>query len=155
MLPLLALLCVLACSGCGPHMKSQQNIKPYERVMPIQPPGTVPAHGRLATLTAQQSKLAANPLAANATNLRNGKIYYDYYCLMCHGVKGDGNGPVGQGYIPKPTDLSSRKLAGISDGELYRRMLHGVGHDPVLDQTVQPAHRWPLELYLRTFSQRK
>ena len=107
---------------------------------------------QLATLTEQQSKLATNPIPANATNLHNGKIYYGYYCLMCHGPKGDGNGPVGQSYVPKPTDLSSPRLIGITDGELYRRMLHGEGHDPVLDQTVQPAHRWPLVLYVRTFS---
>jgi hypothetical protein len=118
--------------------------------MPEKPAGTTPTTGRLVTLTAQQAKLVKNPLSVNETSLANGKIYYGYYCLMCHGEKGDGNGPVGQGYVPKPTDLPT--LAKMSDGELYRRMLTGKGHDPVMSQTVQPDHRWPLVMYVRTLS---
>jgi mono/diheme cytochrome c family protein len=105
-------------------------------------------------LTAQQSALAANPLQPTSANVDNGRIYYGYYCLMCHGENGDGNGPVGQSYVPKPTDLSTTAVTGMTDGELYNAMLRGVGHDPVLIQTALPEHRWPLVLYVRKFSGR-
>ena len=120
--------------------------------MPDKPSGTTPTTGRLVTFTAQQAKLAHNPLPVSADNLANGKIYYGYYCLMCHGEKGDGNGPVGQGYVPKPMDLST--LASLSDGQLYHKMLIGKGHDPVMSQTVQPEHRWALVMYVRTLSRK-
>lgn len=143
------------CSGCGPHMIEQQKITPYERRMPTMPAGTVPIQGRLATLTIQQGKLSANPLPRTQENLKNGKIFYGYYCLMCHGEKGDGNGPVGQSYVPKPTDLSSSTVTAMNDGQLYYRMLNGTGHSPVLVTTVLPEHRWPLVMYVRTFATKK
>lgn len=141
----------LICISCGPHMKIQPSVKPYKQQMPAMPAGTVPVQGRSDTFTAAQAKLTANPLKATSANLDAGKIYYGYYCLMCHGTDGRGNGPVGQSYIPKPADLTSSATQGLSDAELYSRMLTGIGHSPVMEQTVLPEHRWPLVLYIRDF----
>lgn len=152
---LLGAFAALTCAGCGPHMIDQASIKPYERKMPDMPAGTVPIQGRLQTITLQQSKLTANPVAATPVNLKNGQIFYGYYCIMCHGDKGDGNGPVGQSYVPKPTDLSSSTVTSMTDGQLYYAMLDGIGHSPVLMTTVLPEHRWPLVLYVRTFAKKK
>ena len=147
-----ACVCALLCSSCGPHMIEQQSIQPYQQTVPNMPSGTVPTRGRLETLTVQQSKLAKNPLPNTPVNLKNGRIYYGYYCLMCHGNAGDGDGAVGASYVPKPTDLSSPAVAALSDGELYQRMLIGIGHDPVMTETVAPSQRWPLVMYVRTFA---
>jgi hypothetical protein len=143
-----ALACV--CVSCGPRMITQVSEKPYKSRMPDMPTGTVPTTGRLATLTQTQSTLKTNPLPQTRETIDDGRIYYGYYCLMCHGGKGDGNGPVGQSYVPKPTDLTSSEVARLTDGQLYGRMLHGPGHDPVMAQTVLPEHRWPLVHYIRT-----
>jgi hypothetical protein len=82
---LLAAAVALLCSSCGPRMNIQQSIHPYEQQMPDKPAGSTPTTGRLVTLTAEQAKLGHNPLPVTKTNLANGKIYYGYYCLMCHG----------------------------------------------------------------------
>jgi hypothetical protein len=37
----------------------------------------------------------------------------------------------------------------MGDGELFAAMLLGVGHEPVMERIVQPAHRWYLVLYMR------
>lgn len=152
---MLALVCASFCASCGPHMIDQPSIRPYSRRMPELPAGSVPTTGRLVTLTLQQSKLTANPLKPTPETLANGRIYYGYYCLMCHGAAGDGNGPVGQSYVPKPTDLSSPAVSALNDGQLYGGMLHGTGHDPVLMETVPPEHRWPLVMFVRTFASGK
>jgi hypothetical protein len=149
---LAVLILSLCCASCGPRMNKQVSIHPYQQRMPVTPTGTVPANGSLKTYSAREAKLTANPLPNTPVNMRNGKIYYGYYCLMCHGEGGDGNGPVGQSYVPKPADLSSPKIAALNDGQLYDHMLHGVGHDPVLMQTVQPGQRWPLVMYVRQFA---
>ncbi len=149
-----ACLCALSLASCGPHMIGQQSLKPYKQEMPAMAPGTVPTAGSLATLTLRESKLSKNPVPASKLNLTNGRIFYGYYCLQCHGENGDGNGPVGQSYVPKPADLSSAAIAHLPDGQVYYRMLHGIGHDPVMDQTVPPRQRWPLVLYVRTFAKR-
>ena len=131
-------------------MADQISIQPYERKMPDMPAGTVPASGRVETTTIRQSGLSANPLQNTPDNLKRGKVYYGYYCQMCHGQKGDGSGPVGESYVPKPADLTSPAVTGLSDGELYLRMLSGTGHDPVMEQTVLPEHRWALVLYVKS-----
>jgi len=146
-----AVLCVLviACSSCGPHMTVQPSIKPYERRMPDMPAGTVPTTGRPAALAHKEAAAASNPVPPTPENVRLGRIYYGYYCRMCHGVNGDGNGPVGESYVPKPADLSSPSVVSLTDGQLYSRMLTGTGHDPVLIQTVPPEERWQLVAYVR------
>jgi len=120
----------------------------------MNPPGNVPTRGRLVTLTILASRTATNPVPATRDNIDLGRIYYGYYCLMCHGERGDGNGPVGQSYVPKPTDLASPVVASMTDGQLYLRMLTGVGHDPVLLKTVAPDYRWQLVRYVRTFARK-
>lgn len=145
-------LIALLCASCGPHMVNQQSIKPYERRMPEFPTNNVPTQGRITTFTTAQSRLAANPVPGTPANIERGRIFYGYYCLMCHGSKGDGNGSVGQSYDPKPTDLRSPAVAALTDGQLYQRMLVGIGHDPVMIETVHPDRRWPLVLYVRQFS---
>ncbi len=148
----IAVLCVLACVcvSCGPRMVTQISEKPYKTRMPDAPTGTVPTSGRAATLAQEQSALEANPVPRTAETLDDGRIYYGYYCLMCHGKNGDGNGPVGQSYVPKPRDLTAPAVVRLSDGQLYDRMLHGPGHDPVMLETVIPEHRWPLVHYIRS-----
>ncbi len=145
-------LCVLACVcvSCGPRMVTQVSEKPYKSKMPDMPIGTVPTSGRVATLTWNQSTLKTNPVPRTRKTVDDGRIYYGYYCLMCHGKTGDGNGPVGQSYMPKPADLTSPAVAKLTDGQLYDRMLHGPGHDPVMAQTVLPEQRWPLVHYIRS-----
>ena len=159
------LVCALAClcSSCGPRMRQQISIKPYSRQMPAMPTGSVPTTGRLRTLTASATPLLTkkgphpSPLLTKEGQgvVANGRIYYSYYCLMCHGARGDGNGPVGQSYVPKPTDLSSNAVTKLTDGELYAKMLHGVGHDPVMDQTVPLARRRQIVAYVRSLAGRR
>lgn len=117
--------------------------------MPNMPPGTVPTTGRAETLVAATDTAGMNPMQMSEANMENGSVYYGYYCRMCHGTIGDGNGPVGQSYDPKPTDLRSASVQGMPDGQLYSAMLHGVGHDSVMVQTVLPEHRWPLVMYVK------
>lgn len=133
-------------------MYNQVSLRPYKQQLPPMPAGTTPVKGRAVTYVAQQAKLAKSPIASTPAVVKNGRIFYGYYCLMCHGEKGDGNGPVGQSYVPKPSDLSSQAVVKLNDGQLYRAMLTGTGHDPVMIGTVPPENRWPLVAYVRTFA---
>lgn len=135
-------------------MRVQPSIQPYEQKMPDAPVGTVPTRGSIDAITLEQSRLPRNPLPDKPVYVRNGRIFYGYYCQMCHGAVGDGNGPVGESYIPQPADLSSPQVQNLPDGQLYLRMLTGVGHEPVMIQTVPQEQRWPLVMYVRTFGER-
>ena len=44
---------------------------------------------------------------ASAEDLAQGKQFYAQHCVVCHGIKGKGNGPSGKGLNPKPTDFTT------------------------------------------------
>ena len=141
----------------GPRMRMQPNLRAYQAEVPPMPGGAVPTgtpdvapNGRAPA--AEEALGMANPVPASGDSVARGKVYYQYYCVFCHGDSGDGNGPVGQSYVPKPTDLRTPKISGYSDGQLLRAMLAGVGHEPVLEKVVPPEHRWPLVNYVRTLA---
>ena len=63
---------------------------------------------------------------------------------------GKGQTPVGQSYDPRPADLSAASTQALPEGELYRRMLTGKGHEPVMKTTVPPERRWQIVDFVRT-----
>ena len=134
----------------SPHMKVQPHVRAFQMEMPPLPEGVVTVEVPATLPTAGEAAGLANPLPASRENIMRGRVYYHYYCLFCHGEEGKGDGPVGESYVPVPTDLESAKIAGYKDGVLLRAMLTGIGHDPVLERVVPPQHRWYLVLYVRS-----
>jgi len=136
----------------GPHMYDQPNIRQFQAIMPVTPPNVVPVKDVFEPLpTQEQAKKLVCPLDANEGNVSKGKRYYDYYCVFCHGDKGDGFGPVGFSYVPVPTDLRSNKVRAMSDGELLYSMLTGTGHSPMLQRIIPSEFWWYLVLYVKQF----
>jgi mono/diheme cytochrome c family protein len=136
----------------GPRMTVQHHIREFQMIMPGRAQGTVPVVAPdLIPLAAKAAGLKS-PLQATPDNRARGRVYYEYYCVFCHGGSGAGDGPVGQSYTPKPSDLRSEKIAGYNDGELLRSIFTGIGHEPVLGRVVAPEHRWFLVLFVRSLS---
>ncbi|OPY89558.1 MAG: hypothetical protein A4E73_02992 [Syntrophaceae bacterium PtaU1.Bin231] len=134
----------------GPQMQHQIHIRAYEQRMPLPPSGAVPVEPDGQALpSARQAATRERPVPDTPDNRARGKVYYEYYCIFCHGESGQGNGPVGNGYMPKPTDLRDPKVLRKSDGELFVSMLTGPGHEPVLSRVIPQGHRWYLVLYVR------
>ncbi len=141
----------------GPRMRMQPNVRAWQAEVPPMPAGAVPASTPDASPngkapSAEAAAGMANPVPASEESIARGKVYYQYYCVFCHGDAGDGNGPVGQSYVPKPADLRSPKVGAYADGQVLRAMLTGVGHEPVLERVVPDEHRWPLVNYVRTLA---
>ena len=139
----------------GPRMRVQHHVREFQMIMPNRAAGTVTVASHPKLPSAADAVGLKNPLPASAENFARAAVYYQYYCVFCHGYSGAGDGPVGQSYIPRPADLKSVKIAGYRDGELLRSMLIGNGHEPVLERVVPPEHRWYLVLHLRSLQQRQ
>lgn len=140
----------------GPRMQVQPHIRAYQESMPLPPGGIVPVEpDKYAVPSAGQAAGMRNPVPDNQANRDRGKVYYSYYCIFCHGGNGQGDGPVGYSYMPVPTDLHAPKVIEMSDADLMRRMLTGIGHEPVLPRIVVPGHRWYLVTYLRSLGKTK
>ncbi|TGU74732.1 cytochrome C [Geomonas terrae] len=131
----------------GPRMTVQHHIREFQMVLPGPAQGSVSVKPVTTSVTVKQGVMEG-PRATTAL-LAQGRVYYDYYCLFCHGSAGAGDGPVGNSYVPRPADLRRPSVEAYPDGELLRRMLTGTGHEPVLERVVPQRHRWPLLLYLR------
>ena len=121
-----------------------------------------------------------SPLAATAANLTRGRALYEAdrpggSCASCHGVAGDGRGPVGAGLVPPPRDFTcAPTMVTLSDGQLFWITKYGSGafHLPSgqgAQQVPRPGRRenptamtgygkdlsdaeiWELVLYMRSF----
>lgn len=97
-----------------------------------------------------------------AETLERGRDVYAYYCVSCHGERGDGQGPAAVGMRPPPRNFRQGlfKFGGVAAGELptdealkrtVRRGLHGT---PMLPWDVPVADVEAVVQYLKTFSPR-
>jgi mono/diheme cytochrome c family protein len=135
----------------GPHMRVQPKLVPLEAWTPPVPDGVIPVIAQPpAVPSPEEASQLRNPLPDTERTRRTGQVYYGYYCAFCHGKTGLGDGPVGASYTPAPTDLSLQKVQTLSDGDLYRAMLTGAGHEPVLGDVIHPQRRWYIVSYVRS-----
>jgi mono/diheme cytochrome c family protein len=56
--------------------------------------------------------------AARAEDVAAGKLLYGQQCVVCHGIKGKGNGPSGKALNPKPTDFTT--VTNVDDSEWFK-----------------------------------
>jgi mono/diheme cytochrome c family protein len=71
---------------------------------------------------------------ARADEYDQGKKLYSTKCQICHGVKGDGNGPAGEALSPKPADFTSPKFwQGDVDKKITDTIENGHGMMPSFD----------------------
>jgi mono/diheme cytochrome c family protein len=134
----------------GPRMRVQPKIVSQQVRMPAMPQGIVPVSFESSPIPSPQAAAQLrNPLPDTDHTRQTGRVYYGYYCAFCHGQTGRGDGPVGDSYTPVPTDLALPRVQTLSDGALYRAMLTGIGHEPVLDYVIEPKARWHIVSYMR------
>jgi len=146
----------------GPEMKSQPNIRAYQARVPLPPDGVVPVQSARAI----PSAALQNPLSATPENIARGRTYYEYYCIQCHGAAADGNGPVGQSFLPHPAnllscrgchgqsapgnapavegfaplpELHSARAPNLTDDQILRVIFRLAGHRPAIEPLAQTS----------------
>ncbi|MBL8135853.1 MAG: c-type cytochrome [Acidobacteria bacterium] len=67
-----------------------------------------------------------NPVPSTAESLAEGKAHWADHCASCHGNDGAGDTPMGRGLYPKAPDMRLAATQGLSDGELFALIEHGV-----------------------------
>ncbi len=65
------------------------------------------------------------PTRAETGDPAKGKVIYDKLCIACHGAQGKGDGPAGQMMRPPATDLTSAKIKGKADTDLFHIIKEG------------------------------
>jgi hypothetical protein len=92
--------------------------------------------------------------------LERGKDRYGIYCVPCHGIAGDGKGPVAckreratdacesYGFAPLPSYDDSR-IRHMADGQLFATISHGVRTMPAYAPQIPVRDRWAIVGYVR------
>ncbi len=97
-----------------------------------------------------------NPLEPTAKNIKKGKLLYltkakPMPCKMCHGVDGDGHGPMAKKLKPAPRNFTCAKtINGVSDGQLFWVIQNGSPKTGMMGfKTLKDDQIWQLILYIR------
>lgn len=160
-LPVLAL--ALLASGCEwvNPMLQQPKVKPYRAsvfypdqvAMRAPPPGTLPASAvdDPAVATGRNpdgTPLARIPVEVSPELLETGKKRFEVFCAVCHGVLGDGQGPVARNMsIRQPPSLLANWQR--PDGFFFTAITDGYGYMPSYRPWLGTEERWAVVAYVR------
>lgn len=103
-------------------------------------------------------KLGGEWVSAKKLNL--GWETYNNYCMQCHGVLGDGQGPAAQGMVPAPRNFKSGlfKFGTVAlgemptDADLQHIIRQGLNGTPMLPWDISDERLDAVVQYIKTFS---
>ena len=97
----------------------------------------------------------ANPIPPNSESIAAGAALYAVNCVPCHGVSGEGDGPVGITMNPRPANLKQHAMPGAhTDAQLYEWITNGFPGTrmPAFKSTLSDTDRWNLVNFMRTLA---
>jgi len=135
-------------------MEIQPSYRPMENPLPP-PERSIPIEG--AVYVPNSQVLPENPMQADDASLARGKELFAINCQMCHGVTGDGNGPIAAFLIKfKPANLTSPLIKAFPDGQIFMTITNGVpDRMPPLNENLTVSERWDVVNYVRTLNKTK
>jgi mono/diheme cytochrome c family protein len=89
----------------------------------------------------------ANPLANTSENLTKGKKYYNIYCAICHGKKGDGQGNLVK--REKFLGVPNYKDRDITAGSAYHVIMYGRNLMGSHASQLNEEQRWQVVQYVQ------
>ncbi|MCF6178720.1 MAG: cytochrome c [Geopsychrobacter sp.] len=117
-------------ADAGSHMQAMKAVK-----------SRVPAIYRIMERT---------PVFPDSESLANGKTLFRQNCTVCHGKKGDGQGPAASSLPTSPANfLDTHHSAMYNAGEKYWIIGNGTGTTGMPSfKALDPAERWDLVNYI-------
>jgi mono/diheme cytochrome c family protein len=97
----------------------------------------------------------SNPVAADTVGIAAGRRLYEKdanpSCRTCHGIKGDGMGPLAAQFDPPPRNFACKETVnGIPDGQLFWIIKNGSPGTSMPDfHALRDEQIWQAVLYLR------
>ncbi len=98
----------------------------------------------------KMSAAVANPLAdLSPAEMKETQRIYNINCGVCHGAKGDGNGPVAA-KVAGVANLTGGVYTTMTDGTMFHSITYGKGVMGSYASQVDRKQRWQLVKYIRT-----
>lgn len=99
-----------------------------------------------------------NPFKGNKDQavMELGEKHFKNFCMVCHGEKSQGNGPVAEKFVGvKPPSLLSDKIRGYPDGRIFHIITDGQGiMGAYTYQMPKPEDRWAVVQYVRSLQEK-
>ena len=98
-----------------------------------------------------------NKIPITPVSLTNGKNIFENNCSVCHGITGNGDGPMAKQFDPLPAVLSNPKLTGDANTTAYDNfevISVGIANTAMMAWAgvLSEAQIWDVTYYLRSFS---
>lgn len=144
--PLVALVAITV--GAGPAAAQAEATAPAPPPAPAAAPPPPPASPPPSP--DPEKPIAPKPPKKTPELLEAGKKVYEVNCLMCHGEKGDGTGPVGLALVPKPRDFAKEPFKqGTKPEQVFLSITGGVKDTPMVGYPqLSEADRWALTYFV-------
>lgn len=132
---------------------SESNFEPNKTSMLYPPKNSIPRNYKVFMYgdSDSEKERAGNelkdPRSETPERLERGKYLYQNMCLLCHGTKGEGDGPVAKKYTEPPA-FNGRALRNYKDGQIYHAIVKGYGDMPSHAIQLDDNDRWDLILYI-------
>jgi mono/diheme cytochrome c family protein len=88
-----------------------------------------------------------NPVAPGTAALTEGRALYETFCLVCHGERGQGDGPLVP-RIPNPPAYTSPRVREMAPGQIFHVISRGSGRMPSYAAQIPYDQRWLIVLYV-------
>lgn len=137
------------------HAFDESPLHPGFPAMLLPPAGTARLGSRafeygLGPAEAQRAgRELTSPLVPTDANLARGKLVFENVCFTCHGLGGEGDGPI-IGRFPNPPSLLAPHARTLPDGQIFHVITRGQGIMPPHSAQVVPEDRWKVILYVRS-----
>ena len=96
------------------------------------------------------------PMAVTAEMMARGRERFTIFCGPCHGLSGNGSGPVhlkasalAEGTWTPPMDLASQTVVERPVGHIYNTIRNGVRNMPAYGSQIDADDRWAIVAYVR------
>jgi mono/diheme cytochrome c family protein len=93
-----------------------------------------------------------NPLKGDNESTMGGKEIYTLKCVICHGEKGKGDGPLSSNLTTRPLDFGSISFQNQSDGAIFWKISNGKRPMPAFGGVLSIQQRWQVINYIRTLT---
>lgn len=81
--------------------------------------------------------------------VRQGKVLFERFCMVCHGSAGSGNGPNTVFGMNAPPSYHTPRLREVGNGYLFKTITEGKNTMGAYGDRIQPADRWKIIAYVR------
>ena len=96
------------------------------------------------------------PVSVTRDLMDRGQDRFNVFCAPCHGLSGNGNGPVNiraaelaEGTWTPPTDVATETVAAQPAGQIYNTIKNGIRNMPAYGPQISPEDRWAIVAYVR------